>query len=68
MDITVFGRQNAGSYRVIQAKGIADGQQPFADIQIVGIAKNQERQFFFYIDLQEGQICFFISPNKVGRK
>ena len=61
-------RQYASSYRVIQTKGVANGQQPFADIQLVGIAEHQKRQIFFAIHLQQGQICFFIRPNKAGRK
>jgi hypothetical protein len=51
---------------MIQAEGIADGENPFADSQLVGIAEGDDGQNPVRLDFDQGDICVGIPPFDFG--
>ena len=51
---------------VLQAKGRADGQHPFAHLQRVGVADFHGRQVLA-IDFQQGDVGHFVHADELGR-
>ncbi len=57
---------DAGGERAGKAERIADGEDLLPDLQGIGIAQFQERQFFLGIDLDHGQIVGAIGHQDFG--
>ena len=65
--IAVLGRKNTRRHRVVEPKGVADGQQPLAYPQFVRIAERKVGQGLFGFNFQQGEVGFFICANQLGR-
>ena len=50
---------------MVQSEGIADGHNPFANLETVRITELEKRQLLVCIDLEQCQICFRITANKL---
>ena len=62
---TALGADNAGGRGMIKTKGRADGQYPFAHLELLGTADLHHRQML-RINLQQGDITAFVTANQRG--
>ena len=65
-NIASFCGKDTRCYAVIKSKWIADCKRPFANLECIRIAKDQKRQWFGRIHLEQRKIRFFIGTNKNG--
>ena len=60
------GRHDAGGHRLLEAEGTADGHDPFADGDVIGIAEGHRGEAAAILDLQHGDVRAGIGADKVG--
>ena len=64
VDATACGGQDACSDAVIEAEGVANGKDPFTDLQVVAVAEGEIGKLFLDVDLQEGEIRLLVRADE----
>src|SRR5277367_1400812 len=62
----IFGADDSGSHRGIQAEGAADGQNPIANLYAVGIAEFRDREFAVGFNFDYGEVGVLVKANHPG--
>ena len=65
VDAAALGRKNAGGDGMVKTEGVADGEEPFADLQVCGAAELQEGQLLVHVNLQESEVGFLIGADEL---
>jgi len=65
-DLTPLRADDARRHRVIEAEGIADGHDPFADLEPVGVTEADHGEIVSRVDLDHGDIGLLIAANHFG--
>ena len=64
-ELAALGGDDARRHRVLHAQGVADRQDPLADLDQGGIAQGGEGQVLG-LDLEEGQVGLGVEPDDLG--
>ena len=65
-DAPSLGTDNPGCHRVAQAERVPDGEDPVANLELVGVPESRDRQRLVGLDLQHREVGFWISPHDAG--
>ena len=66
LNVAATGRNDARRDGPAQSEGIADGNDPVADLSLVGIAEGDVRHRLDQLGLQQRQVCLRIATDDIG--
>ena len=53
---------------MVKAEGIADGHEPFAHLERIGIAELEEGQFLLGVHLEQGEVGLLVGADELGHE
>jgi len=67
IDVAAERRDDPGGHRAAEPERVADRGHPIADLSLIAVAPGDEGQLVLGVDLDQGEVGFFVTTDDLGR-